>query len=431
MLFVVAAGIAPGAQDDPLEPLWRQQSDRPGRSITVPDLAGRPRTVTYVDIDGRAVIEGDIVVGTAAEASSGRLRMPGVLPDGAASPAPRHPGGPRGRCRRPDASAATSDRDALWPGGVVPYVLSPALPPEARAAVTAAIGDFTERTCVRFVPRAGQDGFLDIFPGGGCYSYVGRRRTGPQDVSVGPGCERKGIVIHELMHALGFYHEHSRSDRDTAVTVHLENVLDGYAAQFQKLRPPQNRLFGAFDYGSVMLYGRAFFSRNGKDTLVPRVSVPIGQRVGFSPADVAAVRALYACPPAAPRSGSKGGEAKPQDRDRHHQDHQRVRHPAEVAPVQMGADRSHEVEDDAGRGRDAERRQPEPGQQPDGTGDLAGGQEREHAERHADAGEAVDHHLVPGQLRVPRAEQRQGQHDREGDEGDGQRGSRAATAGHP
>jgi hypothetical protein len=305
-LFGLALGGSPAAaEEDPFDPLWQQQTGRPSLSITTPDITGHPHTIGYVDIDGHAVTEGDIVIGTPIEAASGKIQLPGIFPK--LTPAvPPPPGVPfpefadpparPGDCRLPGAGAATTQAGALWPDKKVPYVLSPGLSVAARDAIAQAMKDFHENTCVRFVPRTTEQGFLNLFTGNGCYSYVGRVGAVAQDVSIGPGCERKGIVIHELLHALGFYHEHSRSDRDSAVTVHLENVMKGYEPQFQKLTLAQNRLFGTLDYGSVMLYGRNFFSSNGKDTLVPTIAVQIGQRDGFSPVDLAAVRTLYGCP---------------------------------------------------------------------------------------------------------------------------------------
>ena len=36
-----------------------------------------------------------------------------------------------------------------------------------------------------------------------------------------------GIVMHEIMHALGFYHEHNRPDRNAFVTVQWQNIEPG------------------------------------------------------------------------------------------------------------------------------------------------------------------------------------------------------------
>lgn len=59
-----------------------------------------------------------------------------------------------------------------------------------------------------------------------CSSFLGRV-GGEQVIYLGTGCYRKGIVIHEIFHALGRWHEHSRPDRDLSVTVHLDNVRPG------------------------------------------------------------------------------------------------------------------------------------------------------------------------------------------------------------
>nr|CAH0103498.1 unnamed protein product [Daphnia galeata] len=50
-----------------------------------------------------------------------------------------------------------------------------------------------------------------------CSSYVGMINNGAQDVS---------IVLHELMHAAGFFHEHTRPDRDIFIRINFENILE-------------------------------------------------------------------------------------------------------------------------------------------------------------------------------------------------------------
>ena len=62
----------------------------------------------------------------------------------------------------------------------------------------------------------------------GCYSHVGRRSTfAEQYINLGRFCLYSRIIIHELIHALGFFHEHNRLDRNDYVFVDFDNVRRG------------------------------------------------------------------------------------------------------------------------------------------------------------------------------------------------------------
>ncbi|GFY51555.1 zinc metalloproteinase nas-4 [Trichonephila inaurata madagascariensis] len=131
-----------------------------------------------------------------------------------------------------------------------------------------------------------------------CASHVGRV-GGMQNVSLGKGCYSVGVMMHELMHTLGFVHEQNRPDRDDYITVLWENVKEGREGNFVKLDwyAIQN-LDEAYDYSSILHYSRFAFSKDKttKPTLEPKNKrARIGQRKKLSEGDIRKINKLYKC----------------------------------------------------------------------------------------------------------------------------------------
>ncbi|RXN09774.1 bone morphogenetic 1-like protein [Labeo rohita] len=196
----------------------------------------------------------------------------------------------RGSYRR--KRAATSRPERVWPEGVIPYVISGNFSGSQRAIFRQAMRHWEKHTCVTFIERTVEESYIVFtYRPCGCCSYVGRRGGGPQAISIGKNCDKFGIVVHELGHVIGFWHEHTRPDRDD----HEYNFL--------KMEPGEVDSLGeVYDFDSIMHYARNTFSRGiFLDTILPRYDVngvrpPIGQRTRLSKGDIAQARKLYKCP---------------------------------------------------------------------------------------------------------------------------------------
>ncbi|VDP13043.1 unnamed protein product [Soboliphyme baturini] len=199
--------------------------------------------------------------------------------------------------------------ERLWHQQRVPYVLGPGLTTEERSAIAQAFIEFSEKTCVRFVPKTKTDQNYIVTEknyGRGCSSYVGRN-GGNQSVSLEVNkCFRKGTIQHELMHVLGFFHEHSRMDRDDYVKIEERNIAMGMRKNFEKYSKNILHTLGMpYDYQSIMHYHALAFSKNGKPTVIAlQGSTKIGQRYNLSEIDVAKVNKLYNCSKLPLSSGS-------------------------------------------------------------------------------------------------------------------------------
>ncbi|XP_064617624.1 meprin A subunit beta-like [Liolophura sinensis] len=188
-------------------------------------------------------------------------------------------------------------RDWLWHDREIPYILSSSIGLNVRKAFHAAVKDIEESSCLKFKRRNNEEDYLFISSMDGCWSDVGRV-GGKQDVSLAENCNSKGIALHELLHALGFWHEHCRLDRDQHIQIMWQNIEDGLDYNFDKHDWLYNDLQELpYDYDSIMHYNAYSFSANRKPTIVPigNTDKEIGQRRGMSELDAKKLNKLYSC----------------------------------------------------------------------------------------------------------------------------------------
>ncbi|KAL7034413.1 hypothetical protein ACKWTF_007954 [Chironomus riparius] len=204
-----------------------------------------------------------------------------------------------------DIALYDSDRNALishsyrWPNATIPfYIQEKDFNDEEVKTILLAIKEFHSKTCLRLKPYELLDENWVIITGNdqGCYSSVGMRSEGGQQLNLHtPGCVRKGVVQHELLHAAGFYHQQSSSDRDEYVEILWDNIENRHAGNFKKYNSSIVTDYGiGYDYDSIMHYSSKAFSRNGNATIVAKKNVTrLGQRDGFTEKDILKLNSMY------------------------------------------------------------------------------------------------------------------------------------------
>ncbi|XP_074166828.1 meprin A subunit alpha [Sminthopsis crassicaudata] len=181
----------------------------------------------------------------------------------------------------------------------VPYILADNLGLNAKGVILYAFEMFRLKSCVDFKPYQGEDTYIIFQEFDGCWSMVGDQQTG-QNLSIGPGCDYKAIVEHELLHALGFYHEQSRSDRDDYVNIWWNEVIPGYEHNFVTYDDSYiTDLNTPYDYESLMHYAPFSFNKNESvptiTAKIPAFDDIIGQRLDFSTIDLERLNRMYNC----------------------------------------------------------------------------------------------------------------------------------------
>ncbi|SOD97895.1 M12 family metallopeptidase [Blastococcus haudaquaticus] len=271
--------------------------------LTGPGLFEHP--VRYAVVDGRAIHDGCIDMGPVdeveAQAAEVAARREARLTTAFA-------GSEDGDARltvTPFGIGLPSDSAFLWPAGQVAYAIDAGLPNQQR--VTDAIAHLQQNTGIRFTLRTAANAgslpnWIQVVSNGAATSSSSAigMRGGRQDLRLADA-HPWPILVHEFLHALGVYHEQSRSDRDSFVEIKWDNIQDGPPPEGEndtrhnfQTKPGSTDYFG-YDYGSLMHYHATAFAKDtSKPTIVPRQSgVTIGQRNGMSPGDRQTVAKMY------------------------------------------------------------------------------------------------------------------------------------------
>ncbi|XP_065829640.1 protein SpAN-like isoform X2 [Oscarella lobularis] len=230
--------------------------------------------------------------------------------------------------------AVMNEYHRLWDEAIVPYKFDSSYDETMKSKVHEAIRHWEENTCLRFVPHVvrcatyrGDDYVLFTATRNTkeCQSWVGRK-GGEQVIQLDFDNETNLFcsAMHEIGHAIGFWHEHTRPDRDEYVKIIWDNIREGKKGNFYERKASEiNSLNVSYDYDSIMHYGAHTLTKNGGKTMTApgsllhhereKIEKRMGQRLGLSEGDIKQANLLYQCQERTKRkwSGSfvKSGDA--------------------------------------------------------------------------------------------------------------------------
>jgi hypothetical protein len=197
-----------------------------------------------------------------------------------------------------------------WTNGIIPWEWSKDATwnQNHRDMLASVMREIEKYTCLRFVPNNNHANYIRIVNDSysvDCYSSLGQV-GGKQDLNLadnsatsGSGCWSNMLVMHEVLHAVGLGHEHTRYDREKYIKIYLGNVEKRIVSAFQVGWKNETDTYGVpYDYYSVMHYGKKSHSKNGRVTMQPTdikyINV-IGRQNSASENDFEKVRRIYQC----------------------------------------------------------------------------------------------------------------------------------------
>ncbi|XP_065205606.1 zinc metalloproteinase nas-13-like [Planococcus citri] len=191
------------------------------------------------------------------------------------------------------------EQEFRWPSPTIPYEIGSKMSDKRRRDLKRGIEILEEKTCLKFKQRSKTyipNDYIIIEDYGrdsACNSMFAGRQGGGQYINIG-GCEREFSIIHEIMHALGFAHEHQRMDRDKYIEVRYNNIIAGLERQFDKLDTDTMGI--PYDIHSVMHYGSHHGSIGSRPAIVSKIPGKKLQKYNeLNDCDVFKINKLFKC----------------------------------------------------------------------------------------------------------------------------------------
>lgn len=191
--------------------------------------------------------------------------------------------------KKTTSGAGLTDVSIRWPYGVVYYNINRGIANQEK--FLEAMKEWETKTDIVFLERTDQENYIEFMPDANSnYSYLGMI-GGRQEIHI---CDRGnvGTVIHEIGHAMGLIHEHSRPNRDSYVKINWDNIVPDKKYAFEI----HSRCISTegFDFNSVMLYPPYAFSINQQPTITREDgSLYTVQRSYLSDEDVEVISKMY------------------------------------------------------------------------------------------------------------------------------------------
>ena len=179
----------------------------------------RGNAIHYYRVDGTNYFDGDI-----------------IIPDAEISADPVS-----------SKESSTGRTDGYWPLAEIPFVIDPSANAYT-ANINAAIEHWRTRTPIQFIPRTTETGYVRFMGSNVNSSNVGRTGSA-QNINI--VTNSMGVIAHEIGHAIGLWHEQSRSDRETFIEINWANIKTGVRHNFDI---ESGFSLDNLDYGSIMMY---------------------------------------------------------------------------------------------------------------------------------------------------------------------------------